>query len=120
MKKKVFYIVSIILIAFMVYVGSLISFEERQKPANISQTAFWVGGLDGGVWVNIDDKKSDTLYYFTIYFENGDIWEKGWFKGDCIVKEKDIPQQMLAYDGEKIGHKDSKGNYCSFRIQDKD
>lgn len=46
-------------------------------------------------------KKSDTLYHFTIYFENGDIWEKGWFKGDCIVKEKDIPQQMLAYDGEK-------------------
>lgn len=113
MKKKVFYIVIIVLITFMVYISSLISFEERQKPTNIPQTAFWAGGLDGGVWVNVDNKKSDTLYHFTIYFENGDIWERGWFIPECNIKERDLQNKIKFFDGTKIEYEDNN-QYCYF------
>lgn len=113
MRKNIFYAFFIGLVVFIVYIGSLISFEERQKPANIPQTSFWVGGLDGGVWVNLDEKKSDTLYYFTIYFENGGIWEKGWFSPECVIKEQNLQGKIKFFDGTKIEY-NVNGKSCYF------
>ena len=53
------------------------------RPKNIEKEAIWVGGNDGGCWIYSKNSKLSDKNYFKIYFENGDLWEKGWFEQRC-------------------------------------
>ena len=54
------------------------------RPAKVPQTAFWCGGVDGGVFVELfRDSKKKNSFYGTIYYEaDGDIWYRGEFRMD--------------------------------------
>ena len=51
------------------------------KPKSVPESAFWVGGHNGGVFVSIFKEKNSKLYFGTIYFDtNGEIWYQGKFQ----------------------------------------
>lgn len=53
------------------------------RPASVPKSAFWCGGLDGGVFVEIAaHPQKKRLYRGTIYTEAGDIWYRGDFRMD--------------------------------------
>ncbi len=67
--------------------------EINIKPKGVPDTAFWVGGSDGGVYINIkQNKKIKNKFYTEIYFDStGEIWYEGWlyYSGDKSLNIKD-------------------------------
>ena len=54
------------------------SFEPQQRPQQVPTGAFWVGGADGGVYVDISCDAGN--YSGTVYTDStGDIWYSGSF-----------------------------------------
>lgn len=75
-------VVLIILIGLVVYrVYNAIEFapDTAEHPASVPQEAFWVGGMDGGVFVYIQKRKSDDIgiYFAEIFYEDGSLAYKG-------------------------------------------
>lgn len=74
-----------ILLSFLIilFITSCDSQQEEvyvpSKPTSVPESAFWVGGLDGGVFVLIKKKKSDppNEYWGEVYYVSGDIAYKG-------------------------------------------
>ncbi len=51
------------------------------KPESVPESAFWIGGHEGGVFVSISMEQDRETYFGTIYFEaNGEIWYRGKFQ----------------------------------------
>lgn len=51
------------------------------KPKSVPESAFWVGGHEGGVFILISKEKDRKTYYGTVYFDaNGEIWYRGKFQ----------------------------------------
>lgn len=48
------------------------------KPQKVPLEAFWVGGPDGGVWIDLHEVRADGLSA-TIYHETGVVWASGHF-----------------------------------------
>lgn len=63
-------------IAYLVLVLFLVSCtlpkEGRERPDNIPVNSYYLGGIDGGYWIDTL-KKSDSLIYCRIYTEHGDF-----------------------------------------------
>ncbi len=77
------------------------------RPALVPEKAFWVGGLDGGVFVLVE--KSEELkpneYLGEIYYVSGDIAYKG--KMEIIPKDSPIidymnPESYQGWDGDTL------------------
>ena len=87
------------------------SIEEQTKVG--PNDSFWLGGADGGVFIDIkdDDDPNDQIYVGTIY-NDGDqtIWYQGPFKlvstSAFAVDNRDL---YSFWDGEKLYLKD--GSY---------
>lgn len=54
--------------------------QAPPKPSSVPETALWVGGPDGGVFLDIS-KITQQKYSGSIYFDStGEIWFQGEFK----------------------------------------
>jgi hypothetical protein len=53
-----------------------------ERPAKLPASAFWCGGADGGVFVDIRAGGKPGRYIGTIYTEAGDTWYQGEFRVD--------------------------------------
>ena len=56
------------------------STQAPQKPDTVSEEAIWVGGADGGVFVELSETDNDGIYTGSIrYGHNGGLWYQGKF-----------------------------------------
>ncbi len=86
--------------------------DKREKPSNIPKGAIWKGGVDGGCWI-LFSKISENAIEATIFYENGEIWEKGIFKkqGDCQISKDILIKKIDGFDGERL----NTNERCSFK-----
>jgi hypothetical protein len=96
----------------LIFCFTLIACEQYQAPDSIGPNgSWWVGGVDGGVYVFIEDDKniSDNIYQGAIYYENDKtVWYKGKFKynknASLNYKNKKL---YSGWDGERLFLKDN-------------
>lgn len=62
---------------FLLACEPVTSYEPEVRPDNVSDSAIWVGGPDGGVYAVV--RLSNNKYSGTVYYESGDIWYEGSF-----------------------------------------
>ena len=66
----------LLLIPFTLLAFTPVSDSTPERPQNVPESAIWVGGTDGGVFVKIE--KNDTAYHGAVYaMETGAIWYEG-------------------------------------------
>lgn len=110
-----------ILLIFFIGIGcetNISKVHQQQRPAEVPQQAYWVGGPDGGVYVNIEPttkkqqeaKKSPKAYAVAIYFDNGEPWYMGTMRLEPTDTE---PLKLSAslfngWDGEELHLKDGR------------
>lgn len=77
-----------------------------EKPNNVPELSFWLGGPDGGVWYNVESV-SDNNVHITVYWEG-----TGEVAHDTIVDCSNIPcppfeiiNHIGWFDGESIRFK---------------
>lgn len=79
------------------------------RPKNVPSDAIWVGGLDGGVFLDLK-KISDQVAQGTVYTDLGDIFYRG--RLEITEGQIDFPlNSMLAYqgwDGENMMLRDGR------------
>jgi hypothetical protein len=66
------------------------------RPAKVPASAFWCGGADGGVFVEISASGKPGRYAGTIYTEAGDTWYQGEFRVDPKRPAK-VPKRGSAW-----------------------
>ncbi|HIF5839438.1 TPA: hypothetical protein ACX3EF_004694 [Vibrio parahaemolyticus] len=76
--------------------------EERDRPSLVPLSAHWVGGLDGGVYLEVyavGDNYTGTVYYPN----SGEIWYQGGFKysGKGIINVNNS-KLFSSWDGDTI------------------
>ncbi|PAU82349.1 hypothetical protein CK501_04175 [Halovibrio salipaludis] len=55
--------------------------KAPQAPDTVSEEAVWVGGRDGGVFVELSETEQGGIYTGSIrYGHNGELWYQGKFK----------------------------------------
>jgi hypothetical protein len=96
-------LLSLALLFFLTACEPISSFEPNTKPDGVPESAFWVGGADGGVYIDIS-KQSKQEYYSKIYFDTtGEIWYEGvlHYSGE---KELDISNKNIYsfWDGDNL------------------
>ena len=81
--------------------------EIPNKPSEVPDKAFWVGGLDGGVFALIEKNKNleANEYLGEIYFVSGDIAYKGKmsiFPKDNAIIDYMNPRTYQGWDGDTL------------------
>lgn len=82
--------------------------SSAQRPASIPESAFWIGGPDGGNWYfihSVHDHRNSAI--ISVYGEGGDLIVKRNFIVVCrldkpIVWIDDLKSQIVGYDGNKV------------------
>lgn len=81
--------------------------EIPNKPAQVPNKAFWVGGLDGGVFVLVE--RSENLetneYLGEIYYISGDLAYKGKLNilpKDSVIIDYENPEIYQGWDGDTL------------------
>ncbi|MEF1170539.1 hypothetical protein [Vibrio campbellii] len=96
---KVFFICLLFLLAGCEPIDTT---EEKERPTLVPISAHWVGGLDGGVYLEVyaeGDNYSGTVYYPN----SGETWYQGGFKysgKDAI--EVNNSELFSSWDGDTI------------------
>lgn len=78
------------------------SSANPERPANVPIGAFWVGGMEGGVFVELAKSQGDPpdLYRGAIYYErSGEIWFKGRFRLEPSGPARIDTNNHLLFDG---------------------
>jgi hypothetical protein len=79
MKKLIWLLIMLFFVSSCDLQHEAVSSPPKPKP--VPESAFWVGGHEGGVFVLISKAQSGKLYFGTIYFDaNGEIWYQGKFQ----------------------------------------
>lgn len=93
---------------FILFIFMLLFFKcnnsvNSNKPKNIPDSVIWIGGSDGGGWVAFETV-TDSSILATIYYENGNIWEKGEFVQsiDCGVLKENVIASINGFDGKNL------------------
>ena len=62
---------------FLLMLGCSVEHEvvEPKKPSQVPESALWVGGMDGGVFIKVKEKSNK--YIGEVYYISGDIAYKG-------------------------------------------
>lgn len=98
-------IVKTLLVALLLLAVGACS-TEQNTVAQGPEGSWWLGGADGGVFVDIkdDNNRNDTIYYGTIYFDSDKtIWYQGPFKLVGNIKfQVDNHEQYSGWDGERL------------------
>lgn len=107
-----------ITILFMPFIFSLLlgcnenDVTEQSKPQNVPQSALWVGGIDGGVYIDITKVKTDPSDIFdaTVYYHFGDIDYKGKLLLNSTNKAFDYKDvsSYSAWDGDTLYLQDGR------------
>lgn len=91
-----------IFILFLIITFFSCDSNERKRPDNLPKTAIWKGGVDGGCWIvfhSLSEKKIDAI----VFYENGELWERGTFIKDNNCKTQNITTENIdGFDGEKL------------------
>lgn len=101
----------LLLVFSLVACDSTDTYGPKIKPSNIPDTAFWVGGADGGAYIEIKpNKEVRNKYYAKIYFDStGEIWYEGWLiysgKETLNINDKNI---YSLWDGDTLYLVDNK------------
>lgn len=70
-----------------------------ERPEAVPETAIWIGGADGGVFIEVSETDKENLYTGSVYHDhNGDVWYQGEFK----------------YTGDKAFEPDERSSYRSW------
>lgn len=76
--------------------------RDNRMKLKIPDTAKWLGGKDGGVWVNITIE-SINLFSIRIYNEsNGDIIDDEFYETECVGISPDLIFDSLIGYGDKL------------------
>lgn len=71
-------IMTCIAILFLIACQPVTSARPELRPEPVPASALWVGGADGGVYVDI--RRDDKHYSGTVYTDStGDVWYSGSF-----------------------------------------
>ncbi|WP_324171794.1 hypothetical protein [Sulfurimonas sp.] len=74
--------------------------ENATRHENIPKSAMWIGGLDGGVYIDIKKLPIDekTIYRATVFYESGSIDYNGTLKINLLGKNFNY-SDVNAYSG---------------------
>ena len=100
------------LICLLITSAFLIACEQYKAPdPDGPNGSWWVGGVDGGVYIYIEDDKNtkDNIYLGTIYYDSDkSIWYRGKLKysknSTFDYKNKNL---YSGWDGERLFLKDN-------------
>lgn len=99
------------------------------KPEAVPQTACWLGGYDGGNWLNIDSivQKNNNMYLYAQVYSGyyGESLASGKFKLSCEdslfdFDEKNVESVLNFYQEGKIFTLavNQDGRYCAFILEE--
>ncbi len=66
------YLAAILVLFFVTACG------QPSRPDSVSDNGVWVGGTDGGAWIEVTEVQHGK-FYAIISHDNGDRWTSGWF-----------------------------------------
>ncbi len=104
--RKILFIISV-LIFFSACDVQKSEPEAPNKPAQVPNKAFWVGGLDGGVFVLVERNENLEVneYLGEIYYVSGDLAYKGKLnilpKGSAVIDYTN-PEIYQGWDGDTL------------------
>ena len=84
---------------------------EPARPLTVPSSAFWLGGPDGGVFVQLKLVTAPGIYSGSIYHPDGALWYRGRFllrpTGGKAIDPADI-QQFSFWDGSQLVLEDGR------------
>jgi len=93
---------SVGLLAILVLFVVLLRMERSTSPTLVAHpNALWVGGEDGGVFVEIAKAEAPN-YYVQVRHENGDIWSEGWIRYGTKEGFPLSASGITGFDGEQL------------------
>jgi hypothetical protein len=125
MKHKLLYlfvlttIVAIIIILFISWL-----FDQPcgkwERPSNVPVSAVWIGGRDGGNWVEFVDIRADTIRFRIYYDRMGDlIFDANFIYENCSdfqLTQANWSEYIVGFDGNNletcIKSKSDSSRYC--------
>lgn len=99
-------LITIIFFLFVIVLTGC-NLNTRQKPNSVPSEAKWIGGVDGGVWVQTKEKIQDGQYLIIVYSDAGKLWVQDTFKIEKRCQTElpdsiDIIDLMSGFDGKDI------------------
>lgn len=97
--------------------------ESFERPKNVPQKAIWVGGSDGGVWIESISKR-DSTFMLKVFSQNGALLEDAFFTmneecKDVILNQDELAKKFSAFDGNDIIlNLKYEGKFCSLVKKD--
>ncbi len=96
--------------------------EEWERPSNVPVEAAWIGGCDGGIWLEFVDIQTPDTIRFKIYRDwNGDLILDANFVCDSCpdmqITENNWRESFSHFDGETLcvlNQYQPNGQYCKF------
>lgn len=89
--------------------GCDVQFEEASggaptRPESVPESTLWIGGKDGGVFVEISATDQKPIYKGAVYYDSsGDIWYQGEFEYTGQESfETDEPSSYSFWDGTDL------------------
>ena len=93
---------SVGLLAILVLFAVLLRMERSTSPTLVAHpNALWVGGEDGGVFVEIAKAEAPN-YYVQVRHENGDLWSEGWVRYSTKDGFPLSAAGITGFDGEQL------------------
>ena len=104
MKKKFLIICSLLIfIVLLVYIynSDLFNNIERIRPDSIPESTYYLGGIDGGVW--IDTLRVDkTTMKLIIYSDYGELLDTAFFIIDRTCNFEKKKKKVEGYNGRNL------------------
>ena len=106
--RLLLYPVAVVIICIiLLFIWLIIPYDRVwEKPENVPDSAVWVGGCDGGNWIELVDFKEDTIR-FRLYADwNGELILDADFvyqkKDDTRLTKANWDKYLNYFDGEVI------------------
>ena len=117
--RLLLYPVAVVIICIiLLFIWLIIPYDRVwEKPENVPDSAVWVGGCDGGNWIELVDFKEDTIR-FRLYADwNGELILDADFvyqkKDDTRLTKANWDKYLDFFDGESIATNIIRDNrYC--------
>jgi hypothetical protein len=99
--------ITFVVALLVLLMGCKVRFSEPPRPSGVPKESLWVGGADGGVFVQIREvTKSNSMYRMVVYHgRTGEILFRGLAELRPAGKGRlniDDPGSYSGWDGEKM------------------